>query len=303
MSKPIEPLLRHFFPTLERIAPEKANELREMVDNLGLTLELKETDESFFFFVNPSTKTITAGEGALGRRRATAYGYFCLYTTVAGAKIENPEVRELDLKDGERMRQASALLEWALEVERDVAEANQQKKTLPPVVWPAGLPCPTQHPNHASDLHVADELFLCAGAFILHHELAHIRLGHKASSNSDEMKRIEDEADLAAAEWILNSLTENDKRFTKRALGVALALSWLASVAVFVPEDQDHHPPSCERLYRVINKVVTDVNHVVWAFVGTILRVNMEARRMVYDKTREATSFRDDVKYCIRARA
>jgi hypothetical protein len=301
MANPIHILLDHFFPALEKIAPEKATEIEKVLAQNQLKFEIEDTEEPFFFFASPSDKKITAGVGALGRLWATAYGYFCLYTTVADvAKKDIHTAHELDLKGGERIDKASTLLEWTIHVENEIAELKKKKTPLPPSFdWPSGLPQPIPNPPHASDSHVADELFLCAGAFILHHELAHIRLGHKPSYSSSKMKQLEEEADMAAAHWMLDGLDQGDMKFVKRALGVALALSWLASVAVYVPEDQDDHPPSCDRLYRVISHFVTDPNHVVWAFVSTILRANMEARKMDYDKQREAKSFKDDVEYCI----
>lgn len=113
------------------------------------------------------------------------------------------------------------------------------------------------------------------------------------------MKAFEQEADMAAAHWMLDGMNQEDERFVKRALGVALASSWLASLAVYVPQDKRDHPPSVDRLYKVINRYVPDPNHVVWAFVSTILRANMEARKMDYDKQREVNSFKDDAEYCI----
>lgn len=301
MPNPIHVLLDHFFPALEKIAPEKAAELQKIMAQHQLKFEMEDTEESFFFFANPAEKKITAGVGSLGRLWATAYGYFCLYTVVAEVQRKDfHTVHEIDLKKDKRMGEATTLLEWTIHVENKIAELRKQKKPLPPSFdWPSDLPQPVKNPPHASDQHVADELFLCAGAFILHHELAHIRLGHKASWDFNKMKALEEEADMAAAHWMLNGLNHEDEKFVKRALGVALALSWLTSLAVYVPEDKQDHPPSCERLFKVISHYVPDPNHVVWAFVGTILRANMEARQMAYDKQREVKSFKDDVEYAI----
>ena len=299
MKSPIHILLDHFFASLAAIAPEKADDLKREIEDHGVSFVIEDTEKPFFFFTNPKTKTITAGVGCLGRLWATAYGYFCLYQAVADARSRNADVRELNLKAHERLKKASTLLEWTVHVEVELAGARKAKQPTPQFDWPSDLPKPIPNPAYASDEHVADELFLCAAAYILHHELAHIRLDHKPSSDSDKMRKLEEQADEAAAKWILGGLDESDPRFLKRALGVALALSWLASLAVFVPEDQKRHPPSCERLFAIIEMFVKDSNHLVWAFVGTVLRANLEARSMIYDKNREATSFKDDVQYCI----
>jgi hypothetical protein len=71
---------------------------------------------------------------------------------------------------------------------------------------------------------------------------------------------MEREADEAAAEWILEGLDKEDPRFRKRAMGIALALGWLTSTALYVPEDQQYHPPSYERLASIIGRFVPDPN-------------------------------------------
>jgi peptidase U49-like protein len=69
---------------------------------------------------------------------------------------------------------------------------------------------------------------------------------------------MEREADEAAAEWILEGLDKEDPRFRNRAMGIALALGWLTSTALYVPEDQQYHPPSYERLASIIGRFVPD---------------------------------------------
>jgi hypothetical protein len=299
MANPIRVLLDHFIPALERVAPERARELEAAITNPGVTFAIEETDEPFLFSANPTTKRIRAGVGCLGRLWATAYAYYCFYTGVRDVKLENVSARELDLKQGDRMTMASRLLEWTVAAEQAIADAKKKKQPIPAIPWPDGLPRPSAHPVPESDEHVADELFLAAGAFILHHELAHLRLGHKLSDDSEEMRRLEYEADMEAARWLLQGLDEADDRFLKRAIGIALALAWMTSLAVFIPEDSESHPPSCDRLYRTLDNFVHDPDHLVWAFADTILRANLEARHADYDEDREATSFKDDVEYCI----
>jgi hypothetical protein len=299
MTKPIDPLIRHLFPSLRTIAPEKANELEEIIQRHNLELKIEDTEESFFFTANPQAGKIKAGNGALCRLWAIASGSFCLYTNVAEAKQRNIGIRELDLKESERMRRATRLLEWVIQVEYDLAQAKLKKQPVPKISWPSDAPHPVEHPVHASDEHVADELFLCAGAFILHHDLAHIRLEHEQTNDPSDHRKLETEADMAAASWILDGVDKTSAVFTKRLLGVALGLVWPTIVAVFAAEDQTTYPPSFERLMDVMGRYVDDPNHVVWAFVGTMLRATAEARRMKYDENREATAFRDDVEYCI----
>jgi peptidase U49-like protein len=296
---PIRILLDHFFGALERVAPEKAAFLKAEMTANGVRLAVEATEEPFLFSADPPTKTITVGTGTLGRLWATAYGYYCIYTKVAATKRANLSSREIEFGHERRTAVASMLLSWSVHTEMTLADLKQAKKPLRPVLWPAGLPKPRRNVRYASDGHVADELFLCAGAYILHHELAHFRCKHERSRFPDENRDMEREADEAAAEWLLEGLDVADPRFLKRVLGIALALGWRASMALHVPEDQEHYPPSYERLTSIIGRFVPDVNHLVWAFVSTLLRANLESAGISYDKQRETTSFKDDVEYCV----
>ena len=301
MENPIHILLDDLLGLLKAIAPEKAADLDALLPNGQPTIDKIETEDSFAFFVYPSTNRITAGIGCCGRLWATGYGYFCIAERLFQAEKQDIHTaQEINLKGDRQIGEATTLIEWAIDVEIQIAELRKRKERIPgSFAWPDDLPKPVSNPPKMSNRQVADELFLCAAAFILHHELAHIRLGHVSSNDEDEMKAIEAEADMASAEWLLQGLDQHDERFVKRALGVALALAWMASLAVFVPEDQEYHPPSCDRLYNVVARFVTDPNHLVWAFVGAILRANLEGRQMKYDRERETTSFKDDVEYCI----
>jgi len=296
MIEPIDNLLlQHFYSALERIAPNKADDLRKILDKHKLRVEIEDTNEPFRFHVFPDLQKIGVGNGALRRLWATACGYAYRYQPIADAKQQ----QEFDLKSNDRMQAASMLLKWTIEAECDIAWARKAGEPIPQIDWPSDLPWPTQDPEPASGQDVADELFSCAFAFFLCHELAHIWLGHKLSENAGKMRRFEDEADMAAAEWMLGGLDQNDKTFRKLALGVALALGWFASVTVFVPDEQVFHSSSCERLYRVIDRFATDKNHKVWSFIRIILRATMDADKMDYNENRKATSPKDDVEYCI----
>ena len=196
-------------------------------------------------------------------------------------------LREFNFKANPRTARAARLIEWTVDCEIRLANAVRPEQSTPPLLWPAGLPRPRQRTQYASDGHVADELFLCAGAFILHHELAHFRCMHKWSMFSEDNREMEVEADAAAASWILDGVERPDPRFGKRALGLAIALGWLTSIAAYVVEDQTHHPPSTERLSKILGNYIDDDDDVIWAVVSTILRANLEAAKIPYDRTRK----------------
>ncbi len=152
-----------------------------------------------------------------------------------------------------------ALNSWLKEVDAD---------------WPSQLPKPVLDPIPASDEQFANELSLYAVAFILHHELSHIRLGHEGSSQID----LEREADQAAAEWVLGSLPdEQDKRFLARALGMAVALAIMVAYGIHTGKyGGATHPRSYDRLMHVFDQHIRDPNHLAWFFVIAILTLHLD---------------------------
>jgi hypothetical protein len=296
---PVRVLVGDLLGLLKHIAPEKADFLKTELDRLGAKIQVDETDDPFHFFAAPSANLIRAGTGAMGRLWATGYGFFCIYSRVAAEKRQDLRRQELQFRDNPRTAKASRLLSWTVKTEMEIADAIAEKKPLKgPRLWPVGLPRPNQPAGYASDGHVAHELFLCAAAFILHHELAHLRLAHRRGSAA-ENRKLEAEADQAAAAWILSGIEPSDDRYRKRALGIALVLGWLASSGLFLVEDHVNHPPSYDRVVSVLEPFVPDQNDLIWAFVSTMLRANLDAARVSFDETREASSFRDDVDCCL----
>jgi hypothetical protein len=296
MAHPIHVLLDHFFPSLRNIAPEKADELRAIIEKYKITFELCEEEQGVLFQADTANRKIIAAVPCLGRLWATALGYFCFYTEVAQTKVADPTAREVDLKSNQRLKEAGDLLSWTIHAEQVIADALAAKAPAPDVPWPDNLPRPTPKPPHASDLHVADELFLCAAAYILHHELAHFYMEHVGGTGAAAQHQ-EYEADYFSAEWILEGIPPDDPRFLKRSLGVALALCWLTSLALYIEYKDDEHPPACDRLLEVLDSFIKDPKHLVWAFVQVVLNANLEARKVPYEQDREHSSFRDVVVY------
>jgi hypothetical protein len=143
-------------------------------------------------------------------------------------------------------------------------------------VWPAGTVHPVAAPTVGSPENAADELALCAIAFLLHHELAHHRLAHAATGDHHSTMDQERDADYAAASWILGPVREGDPRFTKRALGVATALSVITAYGVHTGyHDGETHPRSFDRLFNTLSEHVRDDYSKVWAFVVGILNLHM----------------------------
>jgi hypothetical protein len=135
---------------------------------------------------------------------------------------------------------------------------------------------PVDVPPHRSPDNAADELALSSVAFLLHHELAHHRLGHPLTTDLPWRLDQERDADYAAADWILQGVPEDDPRFTKRALGIATALAVSAAYGVHTHRhDGMTHPRSFDRLFHTLSRHIRDDGNKVWGFVVGILNLHM----------------------------
>jgi hypothetical protein len=170
----------------------------------------------------------------------------------------------LNLYDDNEVKQGVLLLNWAYENwlgDKDIA-------------WPPHLPCPAEQPVENEFLKLAHDLCLCSMAFLIHHELAHIKARHPSKSIENEK-----EADAEAANWILHrSLEENDLRFIKRSLGIAIPLEVLITKGILTGEYGGRdHLPSYDRMLQILGSFITDKNHVVWGVVIAILKLHLDA--------------------------
>ena len=119
---------------------------------------------------------------------------------------------KFDARESPRGRAALDLLEWA---ETNLGAGGT-------ACWPDTLPRPVEDPPNGSDIHAANEVYLCGAAWIIHHELAHIRLGHGAMYVVGSVSE-ERDADVEATRFILSrSQVESESR--KRTVGIASAI-------------------------------------------------------------------------------
>ena len=291
-----------FVRLLIAVAPEKGTQLTTYVQQNNVTFLVNENADRILFQAHPGQKRIDVGLKCLARLWASAYAYFCIYTDVADAKLANPSTGELDLRASERRRQAGDLLKWSIETDIAIQlesltgfKTGESRKS-----FPFGLPRPFAASEYASDQHVADELFLVALSYILHHEMAHLRLGHIHQTGIASILQ-EKEADLEAANWLLDGLSdESDPKFVKRALGIAIGLAWLASLNVYVGSASTKtHPPAYDRLYQVLGQYIHDENHQVWAMVSLILSLHLQNQGLPFGENVEFQSFRHAANYYV----
>jgi len=270
MKSPIRFVMRDIHKALVNIAPERMKEFESLFSDF--TLEYLDKGE-WICDVNPEKRHIRLDRQVVELLWAASFGYFTFYTkAVQGMKVTTKQV--IDLTQNKEIAQAIQLLKWAYE--------NTVKNEDKP--WPYGLPCPVENPLKETTEDVADELTRCAFAALLHHELAHISLKHK--ENSIENNR---EADYAMADWILRGLKQDDDRFFKRALGIAMAFEITTARGIYTG---DHggttHPRSYDRLINTLARYIDNPHHKVWAVIASTLKLHLDNQKIqtpeiVYD--------------------
>lgn len=156
--------------------------------------------------------------------------------------------------------------------------------------WPGDYPKPTQFPLPNSDINVANEAFLCATAWIIHHEIAHIRLGHQPLLTIQSIQE-EKAADICATRWILEKCVDQ-KELTKRVLGIVAAV--LSIQAVEESDDFDifeTHPRAFERIDYYLNESEIEEDDLIYAFAAIIFQMQLTYHGI--SVAHEGDSFRD----------
>ena len=149
--------------------------------------------------------------------------------------------------------------------------------------WPSGLPTPQKTPAKESDENVADELCLVTCAFLLHHELAHIRLGHSADVTDEVSMAQEKEADNEAADWLLGGVDVESPLFVKRMLGIVQANLMMTALDLYAGKfGGKTHPYSFDRLTSLLNRFLGSERHVAKALAFAVLDLhfNNSGRKM-----------------------
>jgi hypothetical protein len=258
----VAPLLGQVQAAFANVAPERAGELTTIGEGLSLAIA---DDPKFVCHYTPSWKRITISTGVLEVLWVASHAYLVLHDRVL-AQRHLAQPLAVELRADRVVSDAMALLEWGFD--RFVGKTG--------VAWPDELPRPIESPLQGSAEHAADELALSAVAFLLHHELAHHRLGHPLTVDLPWRLDQERDADYAAADWILQGVAEDDARFSKRALGIATGLAVLAAYGVRTARHGgETHPRSFDRLFHTLSRHVRDDHDEVWAFVVGILNVHM----------------------------
>lgn len=244
-----------------RIAPEREAELDNIRDDFGLSFTLLDGPK-FQFWVGTSSKEITTTIASLEFLWASTHAHIVLFDEYG--KVQRAGEKQFNTGGNERRKHALDLLAWSVS---NLSSSGTDE-------WPKDLPKPVQFPEYGSDIHVTNELFLCAVAWIVHHEIAHIRLGHTPVQTSRSQAE-EFEADLEATKWILEH-SSVDAESQKRTLGIATAILSLMGIETDCKFSViSSHPAAFERLYRCLDSASANENDKVFAFASVIMQIQL----------------------------
>lgn len=257
---PIAVLVPHLFKAITNIAPERINAFqREFPD---LTFEVLDT-QKWIARVDVPTKHIQVSTKVAEVLWSAGLAYFLVYQTTRG----NRGGMTLIPQAGSDLQRSLELLSWS------VSSIQPENGLRPEVgVWPGHCQCPCSNPVPGSNENVADELMLCMLAFVLHHELAHIRLRHGRQNVDSER-----DADYAASDWILGGVDRRSSFYIKRVLGIAARLSLAAGRSTHSGEYSGQtHPRTFDRLFQVLDRHLSgEPDHIAWYFTSASLALHL----------------------------
>lgn len=178
---------------------------------------------------------------------------------------------------------ADQLVKWATDLDLQRWLAQQGADVRPEQFLPDGLadlPEELLAPLTEQQRLLGRGLFRDASAFILLHELAHLKMGHTESTFDAEKA-----ADLFAAEWMSEAASGvvddsvEDKRL-RVLVGIGVALLWLTLFNVYLgPSNSKTHPEGYNRLFQVLDHIIDSnseaENRGVWFVVLMTMLAHM----------------------------
>lgn len=265
MQSPIRHVMSHIPEALKNIAPE--NKERFEKEYSDFTLEYLDEDK-WTASVAVRNKHIKLSKKVVEIIWGISYGYIVFYTkAIQTRKVTARTV--VNLRDIPEVKEAMDILQ------------NSYNALLSDeaMEWPDSLPKPVDNPNQGTMENVAQEMCLCGVAYLLHHELAHIRFAH---SDFEINKSQEAEADAEATDWLLNhNLGEWSDMFVKRSLAIAIILEVFTAKDIYTLKFYNpSHPFSYERLFDNVDKYIRDPNHIVWAFICATLTLHLDNKEI-----------------------
>ena len=284
----MQPVTSHFdahsfFATfLGDTTPQRRDELNEHLRTYNLRFVLDEKSPGMDFWVEPGTGRINIPRRCLFRMKAHAFPYY----SVVDAIIQGTDDPDCD----ERLLNASKLLTWA--VRTDVATSLDDGSSFALGEIPAGIESLYNRCVKPSQLSVAEDIFRMEVAWVLHHEIAHVRLQHSVPS-----VKVEYEADQAATDWLLKVDEMPQAALIDRQFGIATGLGWLSALNVYVgPGTGKTHPPGGQRFVNGIEYMTKGLGEdaeLPWAICRTVLLLHAQNAGFPVERKHMEGSFKE----------
>lgn len=277
MTSPIVKLLDAIASSPFRVAPEAATKLNNIVLERSLSLELHD-DSNIFAELIPSKALIRLGVPFLEVLWSAAHAYIVIFHEYQQASARNQKMFDVG---------GTSRTEAAYRLYRELLQAHATCKSIP---WPTLEIVPIQFPREGTDAYVANEIFLVAISWIIHHEIAHARLEHQDVTVASIQQ--ESEADQAATRWVCEG-TQETRHLHKRSMGIVTAI--LVLLAYDIEAGRSHsktHPPSFERLILNLDATGIGEDEMIYAFTFVLLEIHLAQSEISYEVDKEGT-FRD----------
>lgn len=255
-STPTFSLLPEIWAAPQAIAPEKVDLL------VPLLREVKLHPQTGEFRFSTSGDYLHISDGALNLIWCSSYASWFIYQASGRAQKNGLDVVRFD--DDKETEEAVNLYQWAIRCVRDKAYTS----------WPESAPRPTRTPVYGSPLHVANELFLTAVAWILLHESGHIAGNHPFLTSSRSLQE-EHEADFFATNHVLGGVTDENVRF-KRSVGIVVANALILLLELMNgPVSSRTHPPVEERISRNLRGPELESSNRIHAFATALIQFHL----------------------------
>jgi hypothetical protein len=274
MKSPIRFLMKkNLGDSIFKIAPEREKEFSTTLTDFVL---IYSNERPWKFCADPKTRKIFVSRGAVELVWCASLAHLLFYERLfQGKRFDKPTI--IDPQSDPVVRDAMELLRWSLNCQ---LSGNNNDD------WPLHLPRPLETAPKASNEDFADELCLVSCAFLLHHELVHIRNQHIAGEKGDWSLSQEKEADIAAAEWMLDGIVGEDKKFVKRMLGIVQSFLLVTAFGLYRGNlGGKSHPFSYDRLTSMLDRFDGYPSHDVKAFAFSVLDLYFQNTGRRHKKT------------------
>jgi hypothetical protein len=263
MRSPISLLENQINSAPLNIAPEKADLCAQYINENNITIAL--VDEPGFgirvrLCANTQMPEIVLPVASL--EYLWAFSHYCWVLVQEYSSAQDTDATYFDCVGSSRLRSSYAVLNWA---KMNLAGSGTAS-------WPSECPRPKQDDHGCGDTHVATELFLCAVAWILHHEIAHVVLRHPLIGTTLATEE-ERQADRHATKWLLEGLLPDAPESKKRVIGITVALLCLQSLEVGVRSClRSTHPAAHDRIFDNLDGCQDWSNETAAAFSSVVLQ-------------------------------